>query len=162
MSLLELPLADVEASEGLGAALALALGEAGAVIYLQGDLGAGKTTLVRALLRKLGHSGHVRSPTYTLVEPYEIGGRRVFHLDLYRLSGAEELEYLGLRDLEPGRDLILIEWPERVGEGLPEPDLWLRLAYQDLEGSGRRAAVEARTGRGHTILGGLVLPAHSI
>ncbi|MGH8455045.1 MAG: tRNA (adenosine(37)-N6)-threonylcarbamoyltransferase complex ATPase subunit type 1 TsaE, partial [Nevskiales bacterium] len=86
-------LADAAATERLGAALASALGEGGAVIYLRGELGTGKTTLTRALLQRLGHTGRVRSPTYTLVEPYEIGTRRAYHLDLYRLSAAEELEY---------------------------------------------------------------------
>jgi tRNA threonylcarbamoyl adenosine modification protein YjeE len=117
-------LADAAATGRLGAALARALGEGGAVLYLSGELGAGKTTLARALLQALGYAGHVRSPTYTLVEPYELQGRRVFHLDLYRLAAAEELEYLGLRDLDPAQDLILVEWPELTRRPAGRPGCW--------------------------------------
>lgn len=99
------------------------------VIYLQGDLGTGKTTLVRGVLRGLGYTGPVRSPTYTLLEPYELEDMRLYHLDLYRLCGPEELEYLGLRDLLDDRSLLLVEWPER-GEGdLPPPGLSIRIGY---------------------------------
>lgn len=112
------------ATRKLAAELA-AIVDAG-VIYLQGDLGAGKTELVRAWLRALGVVGTVRSPTYTLVEPYELGGRRLFHLDLYRLSDAEELEYLGLRDWAGAADTtLLVEWPERGAGVLPAADLHL-------------------------------------
>jgi tRNA threonylcarbamoyladenosine biosynthesis protein TsaE len=152
-------LADAAATARLGAALAAALGEGGVVIYLQGELGTGKTTLTRALLLELGHAGRVRSPTYTLVEPYELDQRRVFHLDLYRLSSPGELEYLGLRDLDPGRDLILIEWPER-GEGeLPAPDIRIQLTYL---GEARHATVSAVSERGTTILSGFGASTHLI
>ncbi|WP_089729314.1 tRNA (adenosine(37)-N6)-threonylcarbamoyltransferase complex ATPase subunit type 1 TsaE [Candidatus Thiosymbion oneisti] len=98
-------------------------------IYLQGDLGTGKTTLVRGILRGLGHAGPVRSPTYTLLEPYELGAMDLYHLDLYRLSDPEELEYLGLRDLLDGRSLLLVEWPERGRGALPVPDLTIRIEH---------------------------------
>ncbi len=128
-------LPDSDATEALGARLAPVLIDGG-VVFLSGDLGAGKTTLSRALLRAYGHTGPVRSPTYTLVEPYEIDGRAIYHLDLYRIADAGELEFLGLRDwLLPGR-LLLVEWPERGRGFLPEPDLHLRLDY---DGDGRRA-----------------------
>ena len=107
----------------LGEDLAGMLSGRSGVVHLRGELGAGKTTLVRGLLRGLGYSGTVRSPTYTLIEPYEIGGERIYHLDLYRLADPEELEYLGLRDLLDGEALLLVEWPERGAGVLPAPRL---------------------------------------
>lgn len=101
------------------------------VIYLRGDLGTGKTTLVRGILRGFGHTGAVRSPTYTLLEPYEFGTMRLYHLDLYRLGDPEELEYLGLRDLLEDRSLFLVEWPERGKGLLPAPDLTIRIEHAD-------------------------------
>jgi len=99
------------------------------VIYLQGDLGTGKTTLARGILRGLGFAGPVRSPTYTLLEPYELGAMCLYHLDLYRLGDPAELEYLGLRDLLDGRSLLLVEWPERGRGALPPPDLTIRIEH---------------------------------
>jgi tRNA threonylcarbamoyladenosine biosynthesis protein TsaE len=131
----ELALPGVEATEALGAALAEALREGG-LVTLSGELGAGKTTLVRALLRRLGHEGAVRSPTYAIVEPYRIGELDVFHLDLYRIAAAEELEYLGLRDWLLPHNLVLVEWPERGAGALPPPDLHVELAHA---GESRRA-----------------------
>ena len=130
-----LQLPDEAATIALGAKLAQVIATSGGVITLQGDLGAGKTCLVRSLLQALGHPGRVVSPTYTLMEPYWIGGRQVIHLDLYRLSDPEELEYLGLRDIDPLSDLILIEWPEKGGRGLPAVDL--ALALEDAKTCGR-------------------------
>gem|GEM_PF-180136 len=98
-------------------------------VYLQGDLGTGKTTLVRGILRGLGYAGPVRSPTYTLLEPYKLGTMCLYHLDLYRLGDPEELEYLGLRDLLDGRNLLLVEWPERGWSVLPAPDLTIRIEH---------------------------------
>lgn len=145
---LKIHLADAEAQEAFGERLAAVLPPK-AVVYLVGDLGAGKTTLARGLLRGLGYSGPVRSPTYTLVEPYDFDGRRCAHLDLYRLGDPEELEYLGLRDLVAEETLLLVEWPER-GEGLlPLPDLYLRIEYV---GAGRDILVEASSELGAEIL----------
>lgn len=105
------------------------------VVYLHGDLGAGKTTLVRGALRALGYEGAVRSPTYTLLERYELGGQVIVHFDLYRLADPEELHALGLRELLEEAAMLFFEWPER-GEGLlPPATLTLRF---DLEGEGRR------------------------
>ena len=135
-------LPDAAATEALGAQLA-GLDDAG-LVALEGDLGAGKTTLVRGFLRALGHPGHVRSPTYTLVEPYRIGACDVFHLDLYRLADPEELEELGVRDYFAGTAWILVEWPERGAGILPEPDLRIHLRP---EREGRAAALEAVSAR---------------
>jgi tRNA threonylcarbamoyladenosine biosynthesis protein TsaE len=111
-----------EAQQALGAALAAACPRP-FVVFLEGDLGAGKTTLVRGLLRALGHTGAVRSPTFTLLEPYELAAGPVFHLDLYRLAHPDELAYLGLPDLLGGQSILLVEWPERGQGELPAPDL---------------------------------------
>ena len=127
-------LPDAEATEALGAALARTRPPR-AVVYLEGDLGAGKSTLARALLRALGVAGAIRSPTYTLVERYPVPGGEAAHLDLYRLAAASELDFLGLDELSAEAGLWLVEWPERGEGGLPAPDLRLRLA---VEGSGRR------------------------
>ncbi len=137
MSALEL--ADEAATRALGARIAGSFA-AGGVIYLQGELGAGKTTLVRGLLGALGVGGRVKSPTYTLLEPYELaGGRLAVHLDLYRLGAAEELEYLGLRELAQPGNLLLVEWPERGAGHLPPPDLRVILSHH---GEARRARLE--------------------
>jgi tRNA threonylcarbamoyladenosine biosynthesis protein TsaE len=123
-------LASADATAELGAAIARALApRAGAVIYLIGPLGAGKTTLARGLLRELGVTGTIRSPTYTLLEPYDVAGRTLVHLDLYRLKDERELEPLGLRDYSPTSTWWLVEWPERGGAKLPRADLTVRLAH---------------------------------
>ncbi|HEX4854186.1 tRNA (adenosine(37)-N6)-threonylcarbamoyltransferase complex ATPase subunit type 1 TsaE [Arenimonas sp.] len=130
----DLFLPDAEATEALGAALAQTRPPR-AVVYLEGDLGAGKSTLARALLRALGVAGAIRSPTYTLVERYPVPGGEAAHLDLYRLAAASELDFLGLDELSAEAGLWLVEWPERGQGGLPAPDLRLRLS---VEGAGRR------------------------
>ncbi|MBU0501040.1 MAG: tRNA (adenosine(37)-N6)-threonylcarbamoyltransferase complex ATPase subunit type 1 TsaE [Gammaproteobacteria bacterium] len=117
-----------EAQIGFGALLAGLLVD-GLVIYLEGDLGAGKTTLVRGLLRGLGHAGTVRSPTYSLLEDYRLADRSIHHLDLYRLADPEELEYLGIRDICDGRSILLVEWPDKGRGVLPVADLVLRIRH---------------------------------
>lgn len=118
------------------------------VIYLRGDLGTGKTTLTRGVLRGLGHTGTVRSPTYTLLEPYELEAMRLYHLDLYRLGDPEELEYLGLRDLLDGKSLLVVEWPERGGDLLPLPDLTVQIQHA---GEGRVLEMGANGARGKAL-----------
>ena len=101
----------------------------GGIVLLNGDLGVGKTTLVRGLLRHLGFEGTVKSPTYTLVEPYQIGDRSIYHFDLYRLGDPEELEYMGGRDYWESDALCLIEWPEKALGYLPKEDLKLEIFH---------------------------------
>jgi len=133
-----------------------AIAGAGGVVFLSGDLGAGKTTLVRGFLRALGYRGAVKSPTFTLVEPYELdapGGRRaVNHFDLYRLSGVADLEGLGFRDYLDGAALCLIEWPERGARAAVAPDLEVRI---DIVGTGRVVVMCARTPWGRAVLSAL-------
>lgn len=144
--------------ETLGVALAKAI-SGGLVIHLSGELGAGKTTLVRGVLRGLGHAGSVRSPTYTLVEPYELAGRRVYHLDLYRLGDPEELEWIGLRDLLDADSLALIEWPERGRGMLPQADLELSLEYF---GTGRRVSLTGHSKAGARVIAQLDAGSNSV
>ncbi|MEX2367344.1 MAG: tRNA (adenosine(37)-N6)-threonylcarbamoyltransferase complex ATPase subunit type 1 TsaE [Pseudohongiellaceae bacterium] len=123
-------LADESATESFGATLARLCALQG-LITLSGDLGSGKTTLSRGLIRAAGHQGAVKSPTFTIVEPYELATGRIMHFDLYRLEDPEELEYLGFRDYLDGKTLCLVEWPEKAGSLLPPADLALTLKLQD-------------------------------
>lgn len=99
------------------------------VIYLHGDLGAGKTTFCRAFVQACGHEGAVKSPTYTLVEPYELSDKTIIHCDLYRLSSGEELELLGFREFLNDNSIVLIEWPEKAADYLPAADINIHLSY---------------------------------
>jgi tRNA threonylcarbamoyladenosine biosynthesis protein TsaE len=118
-----------EETEALGEALA-AVAEPGLKLYLSGELGAGKTTLVRGFLRGLGWRGKVTSPTFTLIEPYEAGTMPVYHFDLYRLRAPEDLEAIGFRDYFDGGGVCLVEWPERAEGLLAAPDLQVELRIQ--------------------------------
>lgn len=140
-----LVLADEDATLAFGQRLA-ALFQGHGLITLQGNLGGGKTTLSRGLIQALGHAGTVKSPTYTLVEPYELPDqRRVLHYDLYRMADPDELEFLGMRDFIDDNTLTLIEWPERAGTLLPPADLALLL---EVHGKGRKLSWQAHTQRG--------------
>ena len=140
-------LPDTDATEALGQALARTR-PAIAVVHLRGDLGAGKSTLARALLRALGVQGAIRSPTYTLVERYPVEGGEAWHLDLYRIGDAGELEFLGLD--EGAAVLWLVEWPERGGAALLPADLQVDLS---VEGNGRAARLVAASPQGQQWLG---------
>ncbi len=137
--------------EALGAALAARL-HAVRLIGLRGELGAGKTTLVRGLLRALGHAGAVKSPTFTLVEPYALEGRVLYHLDLYRLNDPEELEFLGLRDYLQGRNVCVVEWPERAARVLPRADIDVIIQKVN---EGRQVKLVSHTDQGAALLSGL-------
>lgn len=120
----------------------------GGVFYLQGDLGAGKTTLTRGIMRGFGYQGAVKSPTYTLVEPYEFTQCRIYHFDLYRLADPEEVEYLGTEDYFANNNLCIFEWPERGAKHIPDADLVISL---ETEGTGRRLTCQSFTEKGELI-----------
>lgn len=141
-------LPDERATQTLGAALAAAV-TPGLTVYLHGDLGAGKTSLVRALLHAAGHGGHVKSPTYTLAEPYDIALQgqpaEAVHFDLYRMGSSEEFLDAGFRDYFNHRSVCLVEWPEK-GEGvLPEPDIGI---FLKASGQGREVELQALSDEG--------------
>ena len=142
-------LADEAATEKLGRDLTAALPDdaGGWMILLQGELGAGKSTLARSMIRALGHQGNVPSPTYTLVEPYRLNDLTVYHVDLYRIVDPSELEFLGWSDLRDG--LLLIEWPERVDGLAGQADVLINLSYR---GDGRNAEISGISERGRETL----------
>lgn len=145
---MQVQLDNEQAQVAFGEALGQVL-EGRGLVYLEGELGAGKTTLTRGMLRAYGHQGAVKSPTYTLIEPYELGSQRIYHLDLYRLADPEELEFIGGRDVLSDDALTIIEWPSR-GEGwLPVPDLRLVLEVKE---HGRLAVLVACSSRGEDVL----------
>lgn len=137
-------LPDEAATIALAQSLAPAL-LGGGVVYLRGELGAGKTTFARALLRAMGVGERVKSPTYSLLERYTVNGNDAFHLDLYRIANTGELEWLGLDELDAPETIVLVEWPERGGGALPKADLDITLEH---EGQGRSACLSAGSARG--------------
>lgn len=149
----EVFLADAAATEALAARMAHTLPGA-AVVFLHGDLGAGKSSLARGMLHALGVQGAIKSPTYTLIERYALNQGDAAHLDLYRIAQASELEFLGLQDLAPEVRLWLVEWPERGQGALPKPDLEVELR---VAGEGRSARLEAASPAGQDWLAGLDL-----
>ena len=154
--MLVLSLPDEQTTLNVGAALAAAC-ETGAVIWLTGTLGAGKTTLSRGWLQALGHHGAVKSPTYTIVEPYLLPCGQVYHFDLYRLNDPEELELMGIRDYFSAAHLCLIEWPEKGEALLPLPDLSINLAHEPNDG--RIMTATAHTDRAENWLNKIAGPA---
>ena len=152
--MLDLNLPDESATSALGAALAAGIGP-GHLLYLSGDLGAGKTTLVRGLLRALGHAERVKSPTYTLVEPYIISRLHLYHFDFYRFKEPTEWLTSGFREYFDGLAACVVEWPERAGGLLPPPDIAVTL---EIANESRRARLEARTPSGEAWLSSLRWP----
>lgn len=123
--------------------------EEGMILFLNGPLGAGKTTFVRGFLRGLGFGGKVKSPTYTLVEPYELNHRFIFHFDLYRLHNANELEQIGIQEYFTPTSICLVEWPEKGFPLLPEPDL---TCYINFVGENREIQIKAHSTQGENVL----------
>jgi tRNA threonylcarbamoyladenosine biosynthesis protein TsaE len=151
---LELQLPDEAATLELGRQLAAVL-QPGLIVYLSGELGAGKTTLVRGTLHALGHVGPVKSPTYTLVELYNFSRLYLHHFDFYRFKQSDDLEAAGFRDVFDGTNVCLVEWPEKAAGDLPAADLHIRLHHVD---GGRRASVRAETTAGLRCLERLTMP----
>ena len=144
-------LPDEAATVAFGKTLANACHGRG-LLTLSGDLGTGKTTLSRGLVQAHGHTGAVKSPTYTIVEPYDFGDIRIFHFDLYRLEDPEELEFIGLWDYLDQEALIIVEWPERAAGVLPAPDVEIDFSVKD---TGRLLAINSGSDRGQQILSAL-------
>jgi tRNA threonylcarbamoyladenosine biosynthesis protein TsaE len=157
MKQLEYVLADEAATINIGENLAQVLQcqisqqqlQQSLVVFLNGDLGAGKTTLTRGFVRGMGHKGNVKSPTYTLVEPYELPPWQVYHFDLYRLADPEELEYMGIRDYFSDNCCCFIEWPEKGAGLLANADIIINMVYQD---DHRMINLQASSTRGEVVL----------
>lgn len=148
MPTVERPVSSVAEMEALGAKLAAQVGNV-RLINIHGPLGAGKTTLVRGMLRGLGHAGAVKSPTFTLVEPYTFGNLHFYHFDLYRLKDPGELEFLGLRDYLDGKGVCVVEWPERAQGVLPSPDADIMIEPTE---TGRMVRIMTLTPQGDVLL----------
>lgn len=146
-----LKIPDADAMAALGAALAARFGPP-AVIFLRGPLGSGKTTLARGFIQALGVPGPVKSPTFTLVEPYQVGSTRVFHFDLFRVEGLDELELAGWRDYLEADAVCLVEWPERIAGSGAQPDLIVDLEITE---DGRAATLIPTSEKGRTGIAGL-------
>lgn len=145
---LQMGVPSAEDMESLGGKLARHC-PSGSRIYVQGPLGAGKTTLVRGFLRAEGYTGTVKSPTYTLLEPYILDKKIIYHFDFYRISETSELETIGVRDYFDGSAICLVEWPEHAGSILEAPDLHILIS---MAGTGRRVSIEAGTPLGESII----------
>lgn len=145
-------LPDEAATLALGGRLGHAL-EAGLSIWLQGDLGAGKTTLTRGVLRELGFPGRVKSPTYTLVELYSLSRFNLYHFDLYRFADPDEWEDAGFREYFNPTSVCLVEWPDKAGGRLPQPDLLVRF---DIPDAGRFVRIEGLTEAGRACIARLI------
>lgn len=143
-----------ERMRALGEAIAHAISDVGSalIVALDGELGAGKTTLVSGILRACGVEGPVRSPTYTLIEPYEVAGKRLYHLDLYRLVDPSEVEPLGIRDLLSEAPVLLIEWPSRAAGALPAFDLTIGIDYLLADQEGRRVTLQPHSPCGASVV----------
>ncbi len=148
MPTVERPVRGAADMEALGKKLATQVKTA-RLIYLHGPLGAGKTTLVRGMLRALGHKGAVKSPTFTLVEPYAFMNLHFYHFDLYRLNDPGELEFLGVRDYLDGKGVCVVEWAERAQGVLPTPDVDIMISPTE---TGRMVRITTLTPRGNALL----------
>lgn len=149
MKALRMCSASAQTTETIAAGLAECCRGIPLLIYLSGELGAGKTTFCRGFLHGLGHQGNVKSPTYTVVEPYDITGMPIYHFDLYRINSFDELEAIGIREYFNGQALCLVEWPERAEGGLPKADMEFELHYN---GEARKLLCKAGTEAGEKVL----------